>query len=59
MGDFNAKLGKQRGTELNLVLDSGIGQLLADFMMKEELFMLNSFFRKSEDLDKSRWLHQE
>lgn len=53
MGDFNAKLGKRDGDELR-VGQFGVGRrnhrghLLASFMEKEGLFMMNSFFRKRE-----------
>lgn len=53
MGDFNAKLGKRDGEEL-LVGQFGVGcrnhrgHLLAGFMEKEGLYMMNSFFRKRE-----------
>ncbi|CAG4949690.1 unnamed protein product [Parnassius apollo] len=51
MGDFNAKLGTRKNGELK-VGKFGIGQRnlrgqqLADFMEKEGLFMMNSFFQK-------------
>ncbi|XP_063635113.1 uncharacterized protein LOC134805838 [Cydia splendana] len=51
MGDFNAKLGKRSGDELR-VGQFGYGQRnprgqrLADFLEREELFMMNSFFQK-------------
>ncbi|CAG5020946.1 unnamed protein product [Parnassius apollo] len=51
MGDFNAKLGTREGGELKLG-KFGVGQRnrrgqqLADFMEKEGLFMMNSFFQK-------------
>ena len=51
MGDFNAKLGERSGSELR-VGQFGYGQrnhrgqMLADFMEKEGLFMMNSFFKK-------------
>ncbi|CAK1578662.1 unnamed protein product [Parnassius mnemosyne] len=51
MGDFNAKLGTRENGELK-VGKFGIGQQnprgqqLADFMEKEGLFMMNSFFQK-------------
>ncbi|CAK1595319.1 unnamed protein product [Parnassius mnemosyne] len=51
MGDFNAKLGTRENSELK-VGKFGIGQRnprgqqLADFMEKEGLFMMNSFFQK-------------
>lgn len=53
MGDFNAKLGKRCGDELR-VGEFGTGrrnhrgQLLAGFMEREGLYMMNSFFRKRE-----------
>ncbi|XP_063539716.1 uncharacterized protein LOC134748833 [Cydia strobilella] len=53
MGDFNAKLGKRDGEELR-VGQFGVGRrnhrghLLAGFMEKEGLYMMNSFFRKRE-----------
>ncbi|CAH2246837.1 jg12407 [Pararge aegeria aegeria] len=49
MGDYNARLGKRSGAELR-VGQFGYGQrnergqMLADFMEKEGLFMMNSFF---------------
>ncbi|KAL0868886.1 hypothetical protein ABMA27_007226 [Loxostege sticticalis] len=51
MGDFNAKLGRQRDGELR-VGEFGYGQRnskgqrLAEFLGKEDLFMMNSFFQK-------------
>ncbi|XP_045492403.1 craniofacial development protein 2-like [Colias croceus] len=51
MGDFNAKLGKRGDDELR-VGQFGFGQRnprgqkLADFLEKEGLFMMNSFFQK-------------
>ena len=51
MGDFNAKLGRRGDDELR-VGQFGCGrrnprgQRLADFLEKEELFMMNSFFKK-------------
>ncbi|KAL0832072.1 hypothetical protein ABMA28_001561 [Loxostege sticticalis] len=51
MGDFNAKLGKRGDGELK-VGEFGYGQRnsrgqrLAEFLEKEDLFMMNSFFRK-------------
>ncbi|RVE40675.1 hypothetical protein evm_014675 [Chilo suppressalis] len=51
MGDFNAKLGKRCGDELR-VGQFGVGErndrgrMLADFMERENLYMMNSFFRK-------------
>ncbi|CAG4945202.1 unnamed protein product [Parnassius apollo] len=51
MGDFNAKLGTRESGELKLG-KFGVGQRnrrgqqLADFMEKEGLFMMNSFFQK-------------
>ncbi|TLM13197.1 hypothetical protein FEC36_18500, partial [Acinetobacter baumannii] len=51
MGDFNAKLGRRGDDELK-VGPFGFGQrnprgqMLADFMEKEGLFMMNSFFKK-------------
>lgn len=51
MGDFNARLGKRSEGELR-VGPFGFGNrnhrgnLLAGFMEKEELFMMNSFFQK-------------
>ena len=51
MGDFNAKLGKKSDDELR-VGQFGYGQRnprgqrLADFLEKEGLFMMNSFFQK-------------
>ncbi|XP_013144778.1 PREDICTED: uncharacterized protein LOC106108224 [Papilio polytes] len=53
MRDFNAKIGKRDGGELR-VGNFGYGQrnhrghLLASFMEKEGLYMMNSFFRKQE-----------
>ena len=51
MGDFNARLGKRDGDEQK-VGPFGFGQrnhrghMLADFLEKENLFMMNSFFKK-------------
>ncbi|CAH2238499.1 jg5680 [Pararge aegeria aegeria] len=51
MGDFNARLGKRSGAELR-VAQFGYGQrneqgqMLAHFMEKEGLFMMNAFFEK-------------
>jgi endonuclease/exonuclease/phosphatase family metal-dependent hydrolase len=53
MGDFNAKLGKRDGEE-QIVGQFGVGsrnhrgQLLAGFLEKEGLYMMNSFFKKRE-----------
>jgi hypothetical protein len=53
MGDFNAKLGKRDGEEL-IVGQFGVGsrnhhvQLLAGFLEKEDLYIMNSFFKKRE-----------
>ncbi|XP_026314581.1 uncharacterized protein LOC113226236 [Hyposmocoma kahamanoa] len=52
MGDFNAKLGKRCGDELR-VGQFGVGQrnargrMLVDFMEKENLYIINTFLRKS------------
>ncbi|XP_052742326.1 craniofacial development protein 2-like [Bicyclus anynana] len=51
MGDFNAKLGERSGSELKVGRfgygqRNDRGQMLADFMEKEGLFMMNSFFKK-------------
>ena len=51
MGDFNARLGQRSGNELK-VGQFGVGQRnqrgqrLAEFMEKEGLYMMNSFFKK-------------
>ncbi|CAH2227113.1 jg27163 [Pararge aegeria aegeria] len=51
MGGYNARLGKRSGAELR-VGQFGYGQrnergqMLADFMEKEGLFMTSSFFEK-------------
>ncbi|KAJ8710186.1 hypothetical protein PYW07_009552 [Mythimna separata] len=53
MGDFNAKLGKRDGDELR-VGQFGFGRrnhrghLLASFLEKEGLYMMNSVFKKRE-----------
>jgi endonuclease/exonuclease/phosphatase family metal-dependent hydrolase len=53
MGDFNARLGTRCDNELG-VGEFGVGKrnarghMLAAFMKKENLFMVNSFFRKSK-----------
>ncbi|KAL0893365.1 hypothetical protein ABMA27_014952 [Loxostege sticticalis] len=62
MGDFNAKLGRQRDGELR-VGEFGYrqrnskGQRLVEFLGKEDLFIMNSFFQKPPqrnlDLDES------
>ncbi|CAG9114637.1 unnamed protein product [Plutella xylostella] len=51
MGDFNAKLGKQEGGETKVGSHGfGVrnhrGQMLADFLEKEGLYMMNSFYKK-------------
>ncbi|KAL0852521.1 hypothetical protein ABMA27_017001 [Loxostege sticticalis] len=61
MGDFNAKLGKRSDNELKVGQfgygeRNARGQLLAGFMEKEGLFMMNSFFRKPKQR-KWTWLH--
>ncbi|KAL0860006.1 hypothetical protein ABMA27_010321 [Loxostege sticticalis] len=61
MGDFNAKLGKRSDNELKMGQfgygeRNARGQLLAGFMEKEGLFMMNSFFRKPKQR-KWTWLH--
>ena len=53
MGDFNAKLGKRDGDELQVGQfrvghRNRRGHQLASFMEKEGLYMMNSFFRKRE-----------
>jgi exonuclease III len=53
MGDFNAKLGKRSDDDLR-VGQFGVGQrnhrgrMLARFLEKEGLYMMNSFFKKRE-----------
>lgn len=53
VGDFNANLGKRDGDKLR-VGQLGVGSrnhrgyLLASFMKKEGLFMINSFYKKRE-----------
>lgn len=60
MGDFNAKLGR-RGDYETKVGPFGVGtrnargQMLADFMEKEGLYMMNSFFKK-RDHRKWTWI---
>lgn len=51
MGDFNAKLGMKSGDESKMGpyvygQRNRRGSLLVDFMEKEGLFMMNSFFKK-------------
>lgn len=51
MKDFNAKLGSRGDDELRVgQFECGrrnpTGQKLADFLEKEELFMMNCFFKK-------------
>ena len=61
--DFNAKLGKRDSDELR-VRQFGVGRrndrghLLASFIEKERLFMMNSFNRKREHRNKT-WLSPE
>ncbi|XP_028167508.1 craniofacial development protein 2-like [Ostrinia furnacalis] len=61
MGDFNAKLGRRSDNELKVGQfgygeRNARGQLLAGFMEREGLFMMNSFFRKPKQR-KWTWLH--
>ncbi|KAI8420615.1 hypothetical protein MSG28_007859 [Choristoneura fumiferana] len=51
MGDFNAKVGTQNGDELRVGpygygQRNQRGQRLVDFLEKEELYVMNSFFQK-------------
>ena len=63
MGDFNAKIGMREGAEprvgkFGVGTRNPRGQRLAEFLEREGLFMMNSFFRKKAHR-KWTWIHPD